>query len=123
MEEAERWLRKALAFAPFERDTNYQLALCLERAGKSDEAKEFQEKVKLIEADQERLNQLFDAMLKNPRDLAPRCEAGKLLLANGQEQQGLRLLQSVLEENPSHEPAHKTLAKYYEAKGDGLRAR
>jgi tetratricopeptide (TPR) repeat protein len=121
--EAEAWLRQALVRAPYERETNYQMVLCLYRAGKTDEAKVVQTKLKQIEADIERLERLFTEMVKDPRALSVRYEAGRILLDNGQDQDGLRLLQGVLEEDARHVPTHQALAKYFARIGDGARAR
>jgi predicted Zn-dependent protease len=121
--EAEQWLRKSLAIAPFERETNYHLALCLRQRGKSEEADECLARLKRIEADQDRLTELFGAMVEKPRDLSLRREAGVILLNNGQTKEGLRLLQSVLEEDPENAPTHAALADYYERIGNrGLAA-
>jgi predicted Zn-dependent protease len=116
--EAEQWLRKSLAIAPWERETNYHLALCLREQGKEKEADECLARLKKIEADQERLTELFTGMVANPGDLSLRREAGILLLDNGQTKEGLRLLQGVLEEEPENRPTHAALADYYQRIGN-----
>jgi predicted Zn-dependent protease len=121
-EEAEGWLRQALARAPFERETNYQLALCLRRRGKTKEADECLSRLKRIEEDRKRLAELFQKMVAQPRDRALRREAGTLLLNNGQDREGLRLLQTVLEEDAADRPTHAALADYYARAGDRGRA-
>jgi tetratricopeptide (TPR) repeat protein len=121
-EEAEGWLRKAQARAPFERETNYQLALCLRRRGKTKEADECLARLKRIEDDRKRLAELFQEMVAKPRDRALRREAGALLLNNGQDREGLRLLQTVLEEDATDREAHAVLADYYGRTGNRARA-
>jgi predicted Zn-dependent protease len=116
--EAEEWLRKSLALAPCERETNYHLALCLRRQGKGEEADACLARLKRIEADQERLAELFGAMVKSPRDLSLRREAGVILLNNGQTKAGLRLLEGVLEEDARDRPTHAALADYYQRIGN-----
>jgi predicted Zn-dependent protease len=121
-EEAEKWLREALKRAPFEREANYQLALCLRRRGKAKEADECLARLKQIEEDRKRLAELFQAMVAKPGDRALRREAGTLLLNNGQTQEGLRLLRTVLEEDATDRQAHAALADYYRRAGDPARA-
>jgi tetratricopeptide (TPR) repeat protein len=43
-EKAEKWLRMAQELLPFDRDTNYQLALCLNKLGRHEEADEYNRK-------------------------------------------------------------------------------
>jgi predicted Zn-dependent protease len=59
--EAEDWLRRALARAPELRDVNLALADCLRQCGRLDEAKQFQDKVREIDA---RLQKVLDALSK-----------------------------------------------------------
>jgi tetratricopeptide (TPR) repeat protein len=115
---AEEWLRQSLALAPFERDTCYQLALCLRQRGQDKEADECLARVKRIEADRERLAELFAALVERPRDLSLRREAGALLLNNGRAQEGLCLLQSVLEEDAADRLTHAALADYHQRLGN-----
>jgi predicted Zn-dependent protease len=115
---AEEWLGKSLAIAPSERETNYHLALCLRRQGKEKEADECLARLKRIETDQERLADLFAAMVEKPDDLSLRREAGVLLLNNGQSKEGLGLLQSVLAEDAENRPTHAALADYYQRIGN-----
>ncbi len=117
-EEAEGWLRKSLALAPFERETNYRLALCLRQRGKTKEADECLDRLRRVEKDRERLAELFREMAARPRDRALRREAGTLLLNNGQAQEGLRLLRTVLEEDAADRPTHAALADYYQRVGN-----
>jgi Tfp pilus assembly protein PilF len=56
-------------------------------------------------------------------DPAPRVEAARICMRNGQEQEGLRWLFGALQINPNHQPAHDALADYYERHGDTERAR
>jgi tetratricopeptide (TPR) repeat protein len=116
--EAEEWFRKSLAIAPSERETNYDLSLCLRQQGKSEEADAYVARLKRIEADQERLGKLFGLMVKQPRDLSLRREAGVLLLNNGQTREGLRLLESVLEVDATNRAAHAALADYHQRIGN-----
>jgi tetratricopeptide (TPR) repeat protein len=118
LDKAEDWLRQSLALAPAERETNYQLALCLRQRGKAAEADACLARLKQIERDQDRLAELYGEMVKKPRDLALRREAGVILLNNGQADEGIRVLQSVLDEDAGNGPAHAALADYYQRTGN-----
>src|SRR5207253_11448430 len=111
-------LRESLAIAPLERETNYQLALCLRRQGKEEEAVACLTRLKRIEAVQGRLAELFAAMVEKPRERSLRREAGAILLYNGQTKEGLGLLQSVLAEDGEDRPTHALLADYYQRIGN-----
>jgi len=50
-------------------------------------------------------------------DAGLRCEAGQLLMRNGQEAAGVRWLQRALERDPSYVPARRALADYYQRAG------
>jgi Flp pilus assembly protein TadD len=97
-------------------------ALCLRRRGREKEADECLARLKRIEEDRQRLAELFRAMAERPRDLSLRREAGALLLSNGQAREGLRLLQTVLEEDAADRATHAALADYYGRVGNRGRA-
>lgn len=122
MDQAEKWFRQAAAVAPYEKDVLYSLYQCLEQRGKTQEAQEVQAKLQRIETDLARIADLSRTIARTPHDPDPRCEAGLILLRNGQEDEGLRWLASALEENPHHAPTHRALAAYYERKGNSQRA-
>jgi predicted Zn-dependent protease len=116
--EAEEWLRRAVTVVPFERDTVYAFEQCLHRRGKTDEAKEWHARLERIDADLKRMNELVAQVHRSPHDPALRCEAGVLLLRNGQEKEGLRWLASALRQNPAHAQTHQVLADYFERHGE-----
>ena len=118
MDDAERVLRRALQIAPNDHEVHYQLGLCLERAGKAEEARQHFERFKQIEADLVRLDLLLKDVVKNPRDPAPRREAGMICLRNGQLAEGIRWLQGALEVAPNDKATHAALADYYMGQGD-----
>lgn len=120
--EAEKWYRQAVAAMPFEKELNYGLYQCLERVGKHGEAEEVLARLKRIEEDMNRIRQVTRAIANEPHDPVLRCEAGKILLRNGHESDGVRWLESALEEDPNHPEAHQILADYYERTGDSVRA-
>jgi Flp pilus assembly protein TadD len=116
--DAERLLRRAVELAPNDHEVHYQLALCLQRAGKTEEAREHFDQFKRVEADLVQLDALLKAVVNSPRDPAPRREAGLICLRNGQSAEGLRWLHGVLEIAPNDKPTHAALADYYMSQGD-----
>jgi predicted Zn-dependent protease len=120
--DAERLLRRAVQLAPSDHEVHYQLGLCLERLGRTDEARHHMERFKQIEADLTRLDKLLQAIVKNPRDPAPRREAGRICLRNGQTAEGLRWLQGALDIAPGDKGTHDALADYFLSQGDKERA-
>jgi Flp pilus assembly protein TadD len=116
--DAERLLRRAIELAPNDHEIHYQLGLCLERAGKADEARQHFERFKQIEGDLVRLDTLLKAVVNSPRDPAPRREAGMICLRNGQSAEGLRWLQGALEVAPDDKATQAALADYHNGKRD-----
>jgi tetratricopeptide (TPR) repeat protein len=110
--EAERWLRRALVEAPYDRETNYTLYLCLVQQEREQDAAEVLETVERIRADLQRVSELRRQVAASPRDPSLRYEAGMIFLRNGQKAEGLRWLRSALELNPSYPEALAALAKY-----------
>jgi tetratricopeptide (TPR) repeat protein len=119
---AERWLRMAVNRAPYDRDTVYALYLCLQQTGKTQEAVEYQAKLKEIESQLSRLREVTRRITQTPHDAALRHEAGMIFLKSGQSKEGLRWLYSALQEDPGYQPTHQALADYYERTGDREKA-
>jgi tetratricopeptide (TPR) repeat protein len=122
---AERWLRKAVELNPGDRDAVYSLSLCLRQQGdkdKKEEAALWFDRFKLIESEQSRLNGLTNQIMASPHAPAPRCEAGELFLKIGNEKEGLRWLESALQQDPRHQQTHRVLRDYFRAKGQPDRA-
>jgi len=120
--DAERLFRRAVQLAPDDKDTHYQLAICLHVLNQTEESQRHMQRFKQIEADMIRLEKVFEATVKAPSDPAPRLEAGRICLRNGQSQEGLRWLYGVLELVPDYKPAHQALADYFDSQGDSQRA-
>jgi predicted Zn-dependent protease len=121
--EAETWLRQAAALVPHDYQVNYALLQCLHAQGRADEARALQTRVRQLEADLRRIEDLTDDLQKRPYDPALRCEIGELFLRNGEPQEGALWLKSALQVEPAHRPAHEALARYYEERGEpGLAA-
>jgi tetratricopeptide (TPR) repeat protein len=110
--EAESWLNRALAQAPYDRDTNYTLYLCLEQQKRKAEAARVLEKVERIRTDLQRVSDLRRQVAASPRDASLRSQVGVIFLRNGQTEEGLRWLRSALQLDPHHAEAREALAKY-----------
>jgi len=117
LDDAETWLRRAAAAAPYEREIVYAFYQCLQQAGKKDEAKSWQARLEQIDADLSRVAEVTKMIGRQPEDAGLRCEAGQLLMRNGQEEEGLRWLNSALRENPQHGPTLQALADFYQRNG------
>jgi predicted Zn-dependent protease len=115
--EAEGWLRRAVAAAPFSAQANFALARCLHRRGKDEEARQYEAAHDRIVSDGKRLEEVKVRVGKSPSDPAPRVEAGLICLRSGKEREGLRWLLSALQQAPRDGPAHAALADYYERTG------
>jgi predicted Zn-dependent protease len=115
--EAEKWLLEALKGDPHDRDSLQLLYRCLEALDRPDEAARTLEKMKVIDDDLQRLQELVRQVGEMPQNAALRCEAGLICLRNGQEEEALRWLLGALQVDPRHAAAHQALADYYERIG------
>src|SRR5262249_45683318 len=88
-QEAEKWLRKAAGVAPFERETLYTLYRCLTGNGQTGEAAECLARIRRIDEDRKRLDELKTAIMTASHDASLRCEMGLILLRNGQDKDGV----------------------------------
>jgi tetratricopeptide (TPR) repeat protein len=108
-QDAEKWLRMAAGVTPFERETLYALYRCLTGNGHTGEAEECLSRIRRIDEDRKRLDELRTAIMTAPHDASLRCEMGLILLHNGQDKEGVRWLQSALRENPGYAAARQAL--------------
>jgi tetratricopeptide (TPR) repeat protein len=121
--EAERLLQKASFLAPGNYQVHYQLALCLERLGKEEEAREMTARAKKIEEDGRRLRDIVARhMPRTPKDPNLHSELALLYLRAGAVAEGLRWLDSALQLDPKHAAAHEAYVAYYRALGQFGRA-
>jgi tetratricopeptide (TPR) repeat protein len=114
---AERWLRQAVVEEPSDREAVYNLGQALQQQGKKDEAAPWVAQLKRIDAEQARLSALTKQIMASPRDAALRCQAGEIFLAMGNEKEGMRWLQSALQEDPRCTAAHRLLRDHYVRQG------
>ncbi len=112
-EDAERYLREAVAHNPIDHRSRYSLYLSLQQNGKEDEARREQQQLKQAEEDLARFNEIVTKdIVQRPRDPALHCTLGELLLRSGQREEGLRWLQSALHLDPQYAPALQALEAY-----------
>src|SRR5262249_5400422 len=108
--------------APFDRPAVYNWYQCLRRLGRDTEARRCGAQLDRLDADLKLLDEVTRALLQSPNDLGLRCEAGAILLRNGEAEKGLAWLGMVLQPEPRHPVAHQALADYWERQGDSGRA-
>jgi predicted Zn-dependent protease len=98
------------------REARYQLSLALARAGQAEEARRA-----MTELQKDNLDRLLTGV-HNPDTRGVKLGRAEALLAAGQDEEGLRLLAALLEQDPGFAPAHAVLASYYERRGQPERA-
>lgn len=120
---AEDWLQDAVARSPGEHEARYLLVRCLHRSEKEAEARQQEQKLKLLESDLRRLAQIAnESMSQTPDDPSLHGELGAILVRNGFVEQGLHWLHSALKRDARCSQAHQALAEYYRQMGDIERA-
>jgi tetratricopeptide (TPR) repeat protein len=120
---AETWLREAVKRSPADHSARYALVQCLQRAGKEPEALNEQQQIKKLETDLKTLSDIAtQRMSQAPNDPALHYELGAILLRNGFVDQGLHWLNSAVNLQPNHAPAHQELAAYYQRVGNSEQA-
>jgi tetratricopeptide (TPR) repeat protein len=114
---AEKWLRKAVAKSPHDREARYDLYQCLKQQSKEKEAQESLSIFERLDADLKRIDWLTRQMQKTPYDPELYHEAGVLCLRNGSAEEGVRWLRLALRYDPRHRPSHQALADYFQSAG------
>lgn len=118
-ERAEVWLAEAVARSPDDMQAQYQLQLCLTRLGKAGEAARAERRLKQMEDDLKRIQEIVQGeMQRSPHSAKLHYEAGVISLRAGQPAAGLRWLHSALKEDPNYAPAHRALADFYQSTGE-----
>jgi tetratricopeptide (TPR) repeat protein len=117
-EEAEGWLRRALAYEPFDRQANFLLCRCLDQQGNISATRAQRARLKRIETSLERVIEIGNRQMPmNPHDPSLHCELGTIFLGIGREELGVCWLYSALREDAGYSPAHKALADYFRKRG------
>jgi tetratricopeptide (TPR) repeat protein len=111
--EAAAWLRQALRHNPRDHRARYSLVLCLQKSGQEEEARQEGQQLQQREQDLARFNEIVTKEIaQRPTDPALHCTLGQILLRGGQEEEGLRWLQSALQLDPRYPPARQALEEY-----------
>jgi tetratricopeptide (TPR) repeat protein len=116
-EKAEACLRKAKAANPHDHLADLWLELCLAQLGRKAEAMKLAEERRRFERELIRLDDLIKQVAKSPDEPKPRHEAGDVCARLGRDEEALRWWKSALNEKSDFEPAHRSLADYYEKAG------
>jgi tetratricopeptide (TPR) repeat protein len=116
-DEAVECFEKALADAPADRTAHYALGRALTHLGRTDEANAHIAQSTKIDDQNERLSDLLHEIIRLPDDPEPRCEAGEILLDQGNHREAYLWLLSALRRDKTHKRTHEALARYYVATG------
>jgi tetratricopeptide (TPR) repeat protein len=122
LDEAAILLRRATALAPYHRDANYSLYLCLTRQARIDEAEACNRRIEKAKEARAQIAGLTRELRASPSDVELRCRIAQLFLSYGAEEEGVRWLFATLRMQPRHRSSHLALADYYEKKGEAARA-
>jgi tetratricopeptide (TPR) repeat protein len=117
LSEAEGWLRQAATRAADDREALYSLIQCLHQRGQEEEARACTARLRKLETDLARMDELIAEIGRHPNDPDLRRQAGVICLRYGKDQEGLHWLHSALQAVPSHSATHAVLAEYYAQRG------
>ncbi len=121
--QAETWLRRASELMPGEYQVHYQLTLCLQRLGKTQEARDLEPRLRQLEQDSKRMQEiLIQHMSRTPNDPKLHYELGMIAMRARSINEGLRWFKSALQADPTHALTHEAYANFYRANGQIGRA-
>jgi predicted Zn-dependent protease len=110
-------LRQVLGQDPaYRQQARYLLGLALARAGKPEEAAR-----EMNEVQNQNLDRLL-AATHDPDAAGVKLQRAEALLAGGQEDEALRILGPMFEQNPGFGPGHALLVSYYERQAQPAKA-
>ncbi len=122
-EEALPWLRRAEAIAPNEPEILHNLALVLRVLHRDQEAEQYQQRMKDRQLKVRQLTELQMRLIRESTNaLELRYQVALLNLELGKPNEAAHWFQTVLWIDPDHGPTLRTLADYWEKKGDPQRA-
>lgn len=114
LDDALRWLQRAVDYNPKHRQARYQLAMTLNAAGRAEEAKPHLEYHAQIQNELREIDRLHGVVERNPNNWEARYQLGVLYLRADSTEAGIFWLKSVLVDHPDHHPTHAALASHYE---------
>jgi predicted Zn-dependent protease len=115
---AERWLRKAVGFVPWEYESQYALLQALRQQRKLADAAVVEKTVRRLEEVGHRLHELNDEFKRQPEDLSVHCAIAQIYLDEGNSKEAINWLQAALKLDSHHPLANQLLAAYYEKIGE-----
>jgi tetratricopeptide (TPR) repeat protein len=111
-ERAEALLRQAVELAPDDKEALYTLISCLEERNKEEEANVYREKLKTVERDLQRLDELVRQLATTPGNADLSAELAGIYFRYRHDEEGKRWLAHALDLNPNHDEANKLLSIY-----------
>jgi len=115
--QAENTLRRAVQLDPSNREALHALVQCLNQLHKTQEADQQRARLDRLETQLDRVADLAKAIGASPHNAALRHEMALIFLDRGATNEGMRWLQSALEQDPLYAPALETRAKYSRRSG------
>jgi predicted Zn-dependent protease len=116
-EKAEEYARRALAKAPLEKHSLYNLSQSLTRQGRMQEAQEVEKQLAQVTKDLAIVQQVWDRLAQDSTSLELRYELGSAYLRLARPGDALVWLNSVLDREPKHRATLRLLGNYYERSG------
>ena len=111
--EAREWLERAVKASPHDGDLRYALAKALAALGETAAAQTHFDFATAAQQGLARARELTVQHHAEPKNSALGVEIGQLLIRFGHEQEGLKWLNNMLENEDEFAPAHEALATYY----------
>src|SRR6266540_3993386 len=121
--QAEEWLQQVLKQQPNDAVVMHNLIHCLRRLGRQAESAEYERRMKQINQDARRLDDLMrNKLVVKPFDPELNYEIGVIYDRLGEETQAAQWFARALKHDPNHQKALKAAVKYLEKAGDKERA-
>lgn len=116
-DEACRLLQDAVEADPSSVAAVYSLSQALARAGRADDAEQFQARWRRLHELEDRLHDLHVELLSEPGSAEIRAEIGEVLLEEGATKPGIKWLLTALIYDAGNVRVHRRLAEHYEREG------
>ncbi|QDV36536.1 tetratricopeptide repeat protein [Tautonia plasticadhaerens] len=110
-------LDEAIRRCPQDFELLYRRGLVLDRLGRPDQAARDRVLADRLRADQDRIKELRDRLVRSPLDPQVRFEVASWMMANGHEEEGLRWAEQTARDRPDHAPTCRLLADYFDRRG------
>jgi tetratricopeptide (TPR) repeat protein len=117
-EEGLKWLQKSEALSPDEVDVTNALVHVCRQLGRLEDAARYERRLEEIHRRNDKLEHLLTELKAQPDDLEIRYQLGISCLEQRRDQQASHWFQAILYKDPNHLPTLRTLAEYYEKKGN-----